>query len=56
MELRRYGQILRRRWGIAVVGFLATVLATLALVLPQPWIYETGGSLEVRVDQGWAER
>jgi capsular polysaccharide biosynthesis protein len=47
MELRRYAQILRRRWAIALVAFLVTFAATLMLVLPQPWIYESEGSLVV---------
>ncbi|MEX0985655.1 MAG: diguanylate cyclase [Actinomycetota bacterium] len=47
MELRRYGQILRRRWAIALTGFVVTVFGTLALVMPQPWVYESAGSLVV---------
>jgi protein tyrosine kinase modulator len=48
MELRRYGEIIRRRWVTASVAFAATVIATLFFVAPREPVYESSGSLVVR--------
>ena len=48
MELSRYLQMVRRRRGVALTAFVVTAAATLILVLPQPWVYESTGTLLVR--------
>ncbi|MBA2725898.1 MAG: hypothetical protein H0U53_07910 [Actinobacteria bacterium] len=46
-QLRRYLGVLRRRWLIAVTALVASTAATLVYVLPQPNIYESGGTFVV---------
>jgi len=48
VELTRYLHIVRRRRGIALSAFAVTAVATLILVLPQPWVYESTGTMLVR--------
>lgn len=48
MELRRYLQIIRAWWWLVLIAFVVTAGATLALVLPQPPVYESKGTFVVR--------
>lgn len=48
MELRGYLQVIVRRWWIVLPAFVATLAATLALVLPQPPAYESKSTYVVR--------
>jgi capsular polysaccharide biosynthesis protein len=43
----RYLEALRRRWWVALTAFIVTTAATLALVLPQPSVYEATGTLVI---------
>ena len=47
MELKRYFRIMRRHWLIMLFTFVVVVGATLYLVLPQPWIYESTATLQI---------
>jgi capsular polysaccharide biosynthesis protein len=47
VELRRYLEAIRRRWWVALTAFVITTAATLALVLPQPSVYEASGTLVI---------
>ena len=47
MELKRYFRIMRRHWLIMLFTFVVVVGATLYLVLPQPWIYESTTTLQI---------
>jgi len=47
MELRRYAAIIRARWLIVAATFVITVLATLALVMPKEWFYQSSGTVQV---------
>jgi len=48
VELRRYLQIIRAWWWLVLIAFVVTAGATLALVLPQPPVYESKGTFVVR--------
>ena len=47
MELKRYFRIMRRHWLIMLFTFVVVVGATLYLVLPQPWIYQSTTTLQI---------
>ena len=47
MELRRYLDIIVRRWWIALTAFAVTTGATMFWVLPQPKVYESTGTFVV---------
>jgi capsular polysaccharide biosynthesis protein len=47
VELRRYLQVIRRRWWVALTAFVISTVATLALVLPQPPVYQSTGTLVI---------
>jgi capsular polysaccharide biosynthesis protein len=47
MELRRYLDIIVRRWWIALTAFAVTTGATMFWVLPQPKVYESAGTFVV---------
>jgi len=48
VELRRYFQIARRRKWLIALTFVLTSAATAALVVPQPWVYESTGTWLIR--------
>jgi capsular polysaccharide biosynthesis protein len=48
MELRRYLQIIRRRWWFVLGAFSFTTAATAWLVMSQPPVYESKGTFVVR--------
>ena len=48
MELRRYLQIVRRRWRLVLGAFAFTTAATAWLVMSQPPVYESKGTFVVR--------
>jgi capsular polysaccharide biosynthesis protein len=48
VELRRYLRIARRRWWLILLMFVVTTAATAALVIPQPWIYESTATWLIR--------
>jgi capsular polysaccharide biosynthesis protein len=55
MELRRYLDIIVRRWWIALIAFAVTTGATMFWVLPQPKVYESAGTFVVGPRAGNAE-
>lgn len=48
MELRRYIEIIRRRWWLVLAATVITSLLTVFFVIRQPWIYEASGTFVVR--------
>jgi capsular polysaccharide biosynthesis protein/GGDEF domain-containing protein len=50
LELRRYWEIIRRRWWVVVPALIATTAVTLLLEIPKPPIYESEATFIVRPD------
>lgn len=48
MELRRYLEIIGRRWWILLTAFVVTTSLTVVLVIQQQWVYGSGGTFVVR--------
>ncbi len=48
MELSRYLDIVKRRWWVVAIAFVATAAATLTLIMRQPDVYESSGTYVVR--------
>lgn len=48
MELRRYLQIVGKRWWLVLAAIVATSSLTVFYTVGQPWIYESSGTFVVR--------
>lgn len=48
MELRRYLEIVGRRWWMVASAVAVTTLLTVLLVVQQPWVYGSSGTFVVR--------
>lgn len=48
MELRRYLEIVGRRWWIVATAIAVTTVLTVLLVVQQPWVYGASGTFVVR--------
>ena len=52
MELREYMRIFARRWWVILATVVLSTAATVMLVVPQPWVYESTGTMLIRPDTG----